>query len=436
VTALTSQIRARLETGFPLVWVEGEISNVRCPSSGHRYFTLQDQTSQIRVVLFRQQAERVRCTLQEGLEVIVCGRLSVYETRGEYQLLVELVEPKGLGERQFAFLQLKAKLESEGLFDRDRKRPLPPFPQTIGLVTSPSGAALHDFLTVLHRRWPLSRLLLAPVVVQGPASPVQICEAIRTLNQTEGVDVIIVGRGGGASEDLWAFNDESVVRTIASSHIPVVAAVGHETDFTLADFAADCRAPTPSAAAELVAPARLAVSHGIQQFQVRLIKIMQGILTKGIVRVQRFTQRFPEPRLAIRQYSQRVDDMAGNLYDCLTRRYRDLFVHLLQTQAALWGQVPQTVIARGKDRLFHLRKDIDEILKQHLQNRRHHAHAMGSQLHQLNPVGVLGRGYSIVQRASDEKILKDFRDVSTGEMVRVTLHRGRLICKVQQADPQ
>jgi exodeoxyribonuclease VII large subunit len=245
--------------------LEGEISNLRTPGSGHLYCTLKDSTSQIRAVLFRSNALRLRFALQEGLHVIVRGRLTVYEPRGEYQIVLEHVEPKGIGALQLAFEQLKERLAAEGLFAQERKKSLPTYPQTVGLVTSITGAAIHDILTVLQKRWPLLHIIIAPVQVQGEGAAKQIADAVASLNSMREVDVIIVGRGGGSWEDLWTFNEEPVVRAIAASRIPVVSAVGHEVDVTLADLAADLRAPTPSAAAEMVVPV---LSHLIAQRRV------------------------------------------------------------------------------------------------------------------------------------------------------------------------
>jgi len=249
VPELTGLVRASLEADFSEVWLEGEISNLRAPGSGHLYCTLKDDSSQMRAVIFRSTALRLRFGLEDGLHVVARGRVTVYEPRGEYQVVLEYVEPKGRGAQQVAFEQLKTRLAAEGLFDLDRKRPLPVFPRTVGIVTSLSGAAVRDMMTVLHRRCPVLRIIIAPVSVQGEDSAEQITSAIRSLNALGPVDVMIVGRGGGSSEDLWSFNDERVVRAIAASPIPVVSAVGHETDVTLADFVADLRAPTPSAAA-------------------------------------------------------------------------------------------------------------------------------------------------------------------------------------------
>lgn len=434
ISELTSQIRLQLEAGFPLVWVSGEISNVRRPSSGHRYFTLKDEGSQIRAVLFRSQADRLKFSLEDGLEVIVCGRLSVYEPRGDYQLLLEVVEPKGLGERHLAFLQLKAKLEKEGLFDPGRKKPLPPYPQKIGLVTSSSGAALHDLLTILQRRWPFARLVILPVIVQGPEAVPQLTDAIRALNSMEGVEVIIVGRGGGSIEDLWTFNEEPVVRAIADSRIPVISAVGHETDLTLADWAADCRAPTPSAAAELAVPDWKLVVHRVRQYQGQLARVMQATVTQDHLRVHRLEQRIPEMRLVIRRHSQRVDDLEGQMVACFLQWHRRIQRKVLDWQGVIREHNPGAVIIRWQDRVDVGIAQFQDAIFQYLKERRHRVQALGLQLHQLSPLEVLGRGYSIVQRDRDQKILNVAQDVVPGETVRVTLHRGRLTCQVDQVE--
>jgi exodeoxyribonuclease VII large subunit len=344
------------------VWVEGEISNLRCPSSGHQYFTLKDQASQIRAVLFRSQAERLKFGLQDGLEVLVFGRLTVYEPRGDYQLLLEAVEPKGMGALQLAFLQLKSKLEAEGIFQDSRKRTLPAFPERIGVVTSPVGAALHDLLTIMHRRWPLARVLIAPVSVQGGVAAGQVAGAIQMFNhlspQFGKVDVLIVGRGGGSIEDLWAFNEEQVVRAIADSRIPIVSAVGHETDVTLADLAADFRAPTPSAAAELVVPDSMLVKAQVRQHRIRLERAFKSLVAALTVRIQQISQRLPEPRLIIGHFVQRVDELERQLYRKVKHGYRNIQLLLLQHQSAIWEANPLSTIQREQGRFGRFSKGL------------------------------------------------------------------------------
>jgi len=440
VSELTRQIRWNLEQQFRSVWVQGEISNLRSPSSGHHYFTLKDRSSQIRTVLFRSQAERVKFALQDGLEVVVFGRLTVYEPRGDYQLLLDGVEPKGMGALQLAFMQLKAKFEEEGLFQVSRKQSLPAFPERIGVVTSPVGAALHDVLTILSRRWPLAQILIAPVAVQGEAAAEQIAAAIRTFNQLgppiSKVDVLIVGRGGGSIEDLWAFNEEEVVRAIVASDIPIVSAVGHETDVTLADLAADCRAPTPSAAAELVVPDCAIIKEQARHHRIRLERSFKSLVNALTVRVQQSQKRLPEPRLIIGKFVQRVDELERQLYQKVKEWCRDLQLLLVQHQSAIWEASPLMMIRREQGRVAEL----DRHLVQGMQNlvllRRHHAKLSISQLHQLSPLGVLARGYSIVKDLRTGKVLKKSTDTMVGAEVQATLSEGAVVCRVEHIYPQ
>jgi exodeoxyribonuclease VII large subunit len=440
VSELTRHIRSNLEQQFPSVWVEGEISNLRCPSSGHQYLTLKDQASQIRAVLFRSQAQRLKFALQDGLEVLVMGRLTVYEPRGDYQLLLEAVEPKGIGELQLAFMQLKAKLESEGLFQESRKQPLPAFPERIGVVTSPIGAALHDLLTIMHRRWPLAQILLAPVAVQGEAAAGQITAAIQMFNQLRPqsgkVEVLIVGRGGGSLEDLWAFNEEKVVRAIAASQIPIISAVGHETDVTLADLAADCRAPTPSAAAELVVPDGTRVKEQVRHHRIRLERSFKSLVAALTVRVQQSHQRLPEPRLIIGHFVQRVDDLERQLYQKVKQWCRNIQLLLLQHQSAIWEANPLLTIHREQDRLVELNRQLVQGMKNSVILRRHQAQLPISQMHQLSPLGVLGRGYSILKDLRNGKVLKKATDTMVGAEVQGVLSEGEIVCRVEKILPQ
>jgi len=435
VSALTRQIRSTLEQNFPSLWVEGEISNLRCPSSGHRYFTLKDQSSQIRAVLFRSQVERLKFALQDGLEVFVLGRVSVYEPRGDYQLLLETVEPKGIGALQLAFIQLKAKLEVEGLFEPSRKKSLPPYPQRIGLVTSLFGAAIHDLLTIIHRRWPLAQVLIAPVAVQGDEAAGQIVGAIQALNELGELDVLIVGRGGGSLEDLWAFNEEIVVRAIASSRIPVVSAVGHETDVTLTDLVADCRAPTPSAAAELVVPDCFTVRHHLGHHQVRLERSMKSMIAARTVQVQVQAGRLPEPRLMLGKFVQQVDDLERQLYVRMKHWCRNLQMLLLSHQSAIWERNPLYEIHRQQRALVERGTHLVRGISGCILGKRHQTELWVSQLNQLSPLAVLARGYSIVHSLRDGKVVKKSTDVSAGESIRARLHEGALICLVQRTDP-
>jgi exodeoxyribonuclease VII large subunit len=386
-------------------------------------------------VLFRSQVERLKFALQDGLEVFVYGRLSVYEPRGDYQLLLETVEPKGIGALQLAFVQLKAKLEAEGLFEASGKKRLPPYPQRIGLVTSPFGAAIHDLLTIIHRRWPLAQVLIAPVPVQGDEAAGQIAKAIRTLNELGELDVLIVGRGGGSLEDLWAFNEEIVVRAIASSRIPVVSAVGHETDVTLADLAADYRAPTPSAAAELVVPDCSTVRHHLGHHQVRLERSMRSLNVAWRVQVQGMTGRLPEPRLVLGQFVQQVDELERQLYVTMKHWCRNFQVQLLSHQSTIWERNPLIDIHRQQLALVERGIRLVRGMSGCVLEKRHQSELWMSQLNQLSPLAVLARGYSIVHTLRSGKVVKQSTEVSVGESVRARLHEGELICLVQHTHP-
>src|SRR5881392_3322538 len=310
VSQLTEQLRVLLEERFPAVWVEGEISNFRSYGSGHAYFTLKDADAQLRCVIFRTRAQRIRFQPADGLHVVAFGSVEVYAQRGEYQLVIELLEPRGLGALQLAFEQLKERLAAEGLFDARRKRPLPRFPRKIGIVTSPSGAAIRDMLRVIGRRFGEIHIVLAPARVQGDGAAAEVAQGIRELNALGGVDVIIVGRGGGSLEDLWAFNDEMLARTIAASKIPVISAVGHEVDYTIADFVADVRAATPSNAAELVVKEKRAVADALGELSRRLIRAMSRRLAAQRDRLETIRERrvLTDPRRPLRELSRRVDE--------------------------------------------------------------------------------------------------------------------------------
>ena len=432
VSDLTKQIRGHLEQQFATLWVEGEISNLRRPSSGHHYFTLKDQQSQIRAVLFRSHVQRLTFRIEDGLEVLVKGRLSVYEPRGEYQLLLEAVEPKGIGELQLAFKQRQALFEAEGIFDSTRKRPLPSYPTRIGLVTSPFGAAIHDFVSILKSRWPLAQILIAPVAVQGQEAAPQISSAIKTLNDERGLEVIVVGRGGGSLEDLWAFNEELVVRAIAASRIPVVSAVGHETDVTLSDLAADWRAPTPSAAAKDVVPDGKGVQQHLEHCRIRLERTLRGMLATYLTKVYALNQRLPEPRLVLGQFVQKIDDFERRLIESLRKGLQGLQVSLRQYQTIVWENNPLVDIQRGHQHLYDLTNMLERNLSAHHLKKRHDLQLLASQLQQLSPLLVLGRGYSIVQRLQDGKILKKSSDIKTGESIKARLSEGEVICSVRQ----
>lgn len=390
VSELTRRIKETLEAGFADVWVQGEITGLRIPSSGHLYFSLKDKDAQIKAVFFRSGSRFLKFKPEDGLEVILRGRISLYEPRGEYQIIAEYMEPKGLGALQLAFLQLREKLEKEGMFAPERKRALPQYPKTVGVVTSPTGAAIRDILKVLKRRAPGVHIVIAPASVQGEAAASEIARAIADLNEAGGLDVIIVGRGGGSMEDLAAFNSETVARAIHGSAIPVISAVGHEVDFTIADFVADMRAPTPSAAAEIVAKSEEEVREKVRDLRSRLSYYASQLLRRTRNRLDSEMRVFVDPRRAIHEHLLRLDDKTGRLRMAMTYK------------------------------LQGLRQRFERCV---------------TGLSALEPLAPLTRGYAIARRLPGLEVLTDTGQVAPGDMLRLRLKAGELDCRVEKIQP-
>lgn len=434
VSELTQEIKAILEEKFPDIWVEGEVSNLRSPPSGHIYFTLKDDFSQIRVVFFKMKARALRFVLEDGLQVICRGRVTLYEKRGDYQFVLETIEPKGIGALQLAFLQLKESLEKEGLFDPARKKPIPMIPQKIGIITSPTGAVIQDMLHILERRFKNLHILLYPVRVQGEGASAEIAEAIKYFNKLTDVDVIIVGRGGGSLEDLWAFNEERVARAIYRSKIPIISAVGHETDYTIADFVADLRAPTPSAAAELVVRDKKEVENLLRYLGSRLenqmIQVLQGYRTD----LSYIRKIFKEPRKKIEEYFLRVDD--------LVNRLRVLTSWIFKREGEKCLHLNESVLLRNPiQRIKNIRRFIGEANKRLGQNTRYSIEiqrqrvgGLSGKLNSLSPLSILQRGYSITRKLPSLQILRDAAYVKEGDKMEVKLYKGALICGVEKIE--
>jgi exodeoxyribonuclease VII large subunit len=431
VSALSAQLAQAMDERFPAVWVEGEISNFKVYASGHAYFTLKDETAQLRCVLFRTRARRVRFEPKDGLHVMAFGAIEIYPQRGEYSLVVELLEPRGLGALQLAFEQLKQRLQAEGLFDAARKRPLPRFPRKIGIVTSPSGAALRDMLRVIGRRFGDIHIVVSPARVQGEGAAAEIAQGVRELNALGGVDVIIVGRGGGSLEDLWAFNDEMLARTIAVSKVPVISAVGHEVDFTIADFVADVRAATPSNAAELVVKEKRAVVDSLADLTLRLRRATVRLVGGQRERLARSQARrvLTDPARPLRELDRRLDDARARLRQAaltvLGRRH-----HRLELAArSLNALSPVARTLNGRRALTELHGRLARGVHRALDRSRHRFVAGAGRLDSLSPLAVLGRGYSLTVTPG-QRIVRSWREVSAGDAVRVLLHEGSLDCRV------
>jgi exodeoxyribonuclease VII large subunit len=427
---LTGLLRTSIEEQFSDIWLEGELSNIRAPGSGHVYCTLKDKTSQIRAVMFRSSAVRLRFILQEGLQVIVRGRLTVYEPRGEYQIVIDTVEPKGIGALQLAFEQLKGRLAEEGLFDQDRKKPIPAFPRTVGVVTSMTGAAIRDILAVLRRRWPTIHVLIVPVQVQGESAGRQIAEALNALNDWGSVDVIIVGRGGGSLEDLWSFNEEIVVRAIAASRVPVVSAVGHEIDVTLADFVADLRAPTPSAAAEAVVPVLSEIVERLRELTVRIGHVMLRHCAFERQRLDAGIRGVTDVRFRLQKAAQRTDDMVDRLREMVQQLLTSGRGRVHEAQRDLFGLNPILTIKQGLATVPQYSKRLEGQMGVILAQHRHRIHATLAQLNTLSPLAILGRGYSILQTVPAGQIIHRANDVEVGQELEAQLASGRLSCMV------
>jgi exodeoxyribonuclease VII large subunit len=434
VSELAMRIKAQLEDQFPAVWVEGEISNLRTPSSGHAYFTLKDDTAQLRCVLFRGRGRRVAFQPEDGMQVLAFGGLDVYLARGEYQLVVELLEPKGVGALQLAFEQLKRRLEAEGLFDAARKRPLPPFPRTIGIVTSPTGAAIRDMLHVIDRRFADLRILITPVRVQGEEAPGEIVAALRDLQAVEDLDVIIVGRGGGSIEDLWAFNDERVARAIAACRVPVISGVGHETDFTIADFVADLRAPTPSAAAEVVVQEKLQVVRALLSLYEALKQAMASRLERDRERVEALGKRrvLTDAARALRDLYRRVDELTSRLTRAMRGSERQVTHRLSLARNALRSLNPVARIANGTVLLAQLRGRLASAAVHSVKVSQHRFDAAVGRLDSLSPLAVLGRGYSLTRLLPSGVIVRSAGQTRPGDAIEILLHQGAIEARVER----
>ena len=433
VSELTARVRVLLEERFAEVWVEGELSNSRVWNTGHLYFTLKDAGAQIRGIMFRSALRALRFTPQDGLRVVARGRLSVYDPKGEYQIVCEHLEPEGLGARQLAFDQLKQRLAAEGLFDPRRKRPLPALPRKIGIVTSLDGAAVRDIIQVLRRRYPDAHLVIRPTRVQGEGAALDIARALRAIGTVDGVDVVIIGRGGGSIEDLWAFNEEVVARAIAGCPVATIAAVGHETDVTIADFVADVRAPTPSAAAEIVVSRKDDFCAHLDRLAERVSATMRTRLHRFEARVRALEARpgyAGQPaRLALR--GRHAAELGHALHRGMRARLADrerayrtlrLTLETFDLRRRLGRVRTRLVAAEGRlaGASARVRHRADGQLR-----------AAAARLGALSPLAVLGRGYAVCWTGDRTAIVRDAASVAAGDRVRITLARGELDCEVR-----
>ncbi|HWG21687.1 MAG TPA: exodeoxyribonuclease VII large subunit [Terracidiphilus sp.] len=436
VRELVGQVRELVEDQFRDVWVEGEISNFRPAPSGHMYFTLKDAEAQLPVVLFRRQAVLLRFRPEDGLHVLARGRVSVYDQRGQMQLIAETMEPVGAGSLQLAFEQLKQRLKAEGLFDAARKRPLPAFPRTVGIVTSPTGAVIRDFLNIVGRRHSGLNVLLCAASVQGEPAASEIVSALECLNASGLVDVIVVARGGGSLEDLAAFNSERVARAIAASAVPVVSAVGHETDFTIADFVADLRAPTPSAAAELITEAQHRIAEHLARLNARLNRAAHFQLLQCRQRWTRVPISRSESRITtiLHRLEQRLDDAGLHLETHMRGRVRESQRHVAELCAAILRHDPRQRLAHARQHFAAAATRMDRAVERTLHQQRARLHALDARLHSLSPLAVLDRGYALVLDANGG-LIRSATQANVGELVTTRLADGTLTSRVESAAP-
>ncbi len=438
ISRLNREVRALLEGAFPLLWVEGELSNLSRPGSGHLYFTLKDAQAQVRCAMFRARNRNLAFAPRDGMQVLVRARIGLYEARGDFQLLVEHMEEAGDGALRRAFEALKRRLAAEGLFDEARKRPLPALPRRIGVITSPTGAAIRDILSVLRRRFPSIPVLLYPVPVQGEGAAAEIAAALALASRRAECDVLLLARGGGSLEDLWAFNEEVVARAIRACDIPVVTGIGHEIDFTIADFAADRRAPTPSGAAELVSPDRSEWLARLEHQGARLLRAQRGALQHLRARLDGLVRGLAgrHPGRQVQQRTQRLDDLELRLRGAVRGELRGARGALAELAARLEHHFPLARVQRLSAQCGHLEHRLHATLRAGLGLRAQRLAALGRTLDTVSPLATLGRGYAIVRRLPDGTLLRDAAQVEAGAQVETRLARGRLLCRVEETRPE
>jgi exodeoxyribonuclease VII large subunit len=430
VSRLNREARVLLESSFPMLWVEGEISNLARPASGHLYFSLKDGQAQVRCALFRQYTRALGVPLRDGLHVLLRGRVSLYEGRGEFQIIVEHVEDAREGALRRAFEALKQRLAAEGLFDTARKKPLPRLPRRIGIITSPSGAVIHDILTTLRRRFPAIPVLLYPVPVQGEGAAEKIAAAIRLAAARADCDALILARGGGSLEDLWAFNEEIVARAINDCPIPLVCGVGHEIDFTIADFVADARAPTPTAAAELLSPDQAEWTQQFRSIALRLVRLARDRLRTHAQHVDWLSARLVHPRQRLEVLTGRLGALRQRLQHAHLMRLRAVQTRIGTLRLRLQQRSPGARLTALHPHLRHLGDRLQRAARTRLEGSTERVRALGQALHTLSPLATLARGYAIVLTA-DGAVLRDALATREGERVTARVAHGELDCRVE-----
>jgi len=433
VSELNQDVRTLLERGFPQLWLEGEISNFTCPSSGHWYFSLKDARAQVRCAMFKNKNLNTGFTPKQGDKVLVKARISLYEARGDYQLLINSMEEAGSGALQRQFEALKKKLQNEGLFDTAVKKDLPALPKQIGVITSPTGAAIRDIISVLNRRFPAIPILVLPVAVQGNNSAQEIVDAIQIMDKSKLADIIILSRGGGSLEDLWSFNEEIVARAIFHCKTPLISGVGHEIDFSISDFVADVRAATPSAAAELATPDVSEILHKVDNHQKQITRLMASKLLDHARNLNKLSIRLKHPARQLTELTQQLDDLESRLTTALRHRIKYKQADLQHWNTLLSHLNPANALEKHQQKLDHLTQSLHSSAKQHIDDKSQQLKIAAISLHMVSPLATLERGYAIVSSRNSNCIVRSYNDVKIRDEIEVRIANGQINCTVNHS---
>ncbi len=432
VTRLNREVRAVLEGSFSSIWLQGEISNFACPASGHMYMSLKDVHSQVRCAMFKGKNRFLKFEPENGAEVLVRANVSLYEGRGEFQLIIEQMELAGEGGLQRAYEELKQKLFKEGLFEEDHKKPVPAMPGTIGVITSPTGAAIRDIMSILKRRYPAGNIIIYPVAVQGDGAAQQITTMLKSAEERNECDVIILSRGGGSIEDLWAFNNETLARTIFDCSLPVVSGIGHEIDFTIADFVADQRAPTPSAAAELVSPDQMHIKQTLSLQQNRLIQILQASLSTLRQNISHLEKCLPHPARQLQNNAQRLDAISVRMNHSIQSTVTQKNHRLHEQHSTLGKNSPLHKLQLYIERSEQIHQRLKQAANHHYQNLNAQIQTLARALNAVSPLATLNRGYAIVQKYDNQEIIRNAEQLDPGDEVLTRFSQGQAKCTVNE----
>ncbi len=434
ISRLTREVRTVLESGFPLLWIEGEISNLAIPSSGHWYFTLKDQTTQIRCAMFRNKNRLLNVVPENGKKILIRARISFYEARGEFQCIVEHMEEAGEGLLQKNFDELKNKLNNEGLFNTEYKQEIPGISHCVGIITSPTGAAIHDILTTLKRRYPVQKVIIYPVLVQGVNAATQIAQAITLAEKRNECDCIILSRGGGSLEDLWSFNEELVARAIFKCKIPIVSGIGHEVDITIADYVVDHRAPTPTAAAEFVSPDQHQISENLNKIFLQLKRSIIQTINQKREKTKLFQSQLIHPRHYLQSVTQRLDELNLRMNNSHSQYLKNYSNKLHYFKIRLTLNLPSKKIAQLKIRQEYLTQQFNTAWKNTYTQKKHQTTLLARALNTVSPLSTLNRGYAIVKSAKNNKIIRSYTEIKINSQIKVTLGKGELTCHVEKSE--